>query len=248
MVTGNPKALADKAQALLLLAKTNPPAWEHSRLESISKYRYVQLKSFLSRRHHSHQGVVAFKDVDRFISCRGNTQVDWRSLLKACRRDDMEQAHFWHAEYWKDPSHKEGVAFVVLDRNLLISRGLYKTALARYALHYSDSDTLYGVKVSRWSVDWEMYETFMKLCRICHQRYPYFRLVPERKKVSESRQGHWVVDDYLLKIRRQNTDDGGLKIICAQEARDWLTELQRMGDGPMRGKRADLKLVPQAAA
>jgi len=248
MIADNPTALADQAQALSLLAKANPPAWECSHLESISKNRYVQLKSFLSRRHSSHQGVVAFKDVDRFISSRGNTRVDWRSLLKTCRRGNMEQAHFWHADYWKDPSRKEGVAFVVLDRNLLISRGLYKAALARYVLHYSDSDTLYGVKVSRWSVDWEMYETFMKLRRICRQHYPYFRLVPERKKVSESRQGHWVVDDYLLKIRRQNTDDGGLKIICAQEARDWLTELQRMGDAPMRGKRAELKQVPQAAA
>ncbi len=231
-----------------MLAKMDPPAWERSPLAPITKNKYIQLKRFLSKRHRSHQGVVAFKDVDRFISSRGKVRVDWRSLLKMCAKGDMEQAQYWDADYWMGPSRKEGLSFVALDCNLLISRGLYKAVLARYALHYHDSDTLYGAKVSRWSVDWGMYETYMKLQGICREHYPHFHLMPERMKVSETHHGHGVVDDYLLTIRRENKDNGGLRLMCAQEARAWLTELENaLGLSEYTGP-VDQNLVPQVAA
>ncbi len=248
MFADNTKARAVQLRGLSSLAKIDPPEWECSSLAPIRKNKYIHLKCFLSRRHRSHQGVVTLKEVDRFISSRGKDKVDWRSLLKICAKGDMEKAQYWDAEYWTNPSRKEGVSFVALDGNLLISRGLYKVVLARYALHYRDSDTLYGAKVSNWSVDWGMYETYIKLRGICKEHYPHFHLMPERTKVSEAHHGHGVVDDYLLTIRRENKDNGRPRFMCALEARDWLAELEEVVGLSEYTRPVGQNAVSQAAA
>lgn len=209
------------------MAHANPPPWDRRALISVSNRKYSQLKKFLLKRQRTHQGVIAFKDVDRFISSRGNVRVDWHSLLKICVKREKEQTRHWSPDYWMDNTRKEGLSFVALDDNVLIASGLYRAALARYALHYRRADTLYGVKVSQWLVDWASYDTYLKLKAICEEWYPFYRLIPERKLTSQTRQGQWLVDDYLLSIRRLDTENGGVKVLCPKEAENWLDQLRQ---------------------
>ncbi len=232
MITDNATTGKAHPHDLALMAKTDRPAWAAELLHAIPRDNYVRLKHFLNRRHRSHHGVVAFKDINRFISRTPSVKVDWNSLLRICEQMGELEEHYWRPDFWMDPSRKQGVAFVAVDRNLLISRGLYKTALARFALHYKDCDTLYGVKVSRWSVDWEMYETWLKLTRICAEHYPQFAFLPEKKHIAKARQGNWVVDDYLLKLRREDRNSGEVSILGVNEARDWLGELENEVEAP----------------
>jgi len=91
-----------------------------------------------------------------------------------------------------------------------------------------------------------MYETWLKLSRICAEHFPHFSFLPEKKRISETRQGHWVVDDYLLKLRREDKESGQVSILCANEARDWLQELEQQVEAP-RFSLANLKAHALAA-
>ena len=214
-----------KIHELMTKAETQRPSWEGDRLQAMPKDKYIHLKHFLSKRHRTHLGVVAFEDVDRFISSVGDVEVDWRSLLRICKKSNLEERYLWNADYWTDPSRKDGVSFVNLDDHLLISRGLYKVALARYALHYYGTDSLYGVKVSRWSVDWEMYRIWLELKGICAEKFPHYVVKPEKKKVSGYREGHWVIDEYLLTLRREDKRSGKATKMGCMDAKEWLHEL-----------------------
>ena len=214
-------------------AKTHPPAWAAEPLCSVPKDKYIHLKQFLQKRHRSHHGVVAFKDIDSFISSVGDLRVDWNGLLRVCKKKNLVEPYLWGPEYWTDPSRKEGVSFVEVDDKLLISRGLYRTTLARYALHYYGSETLYGAKLSRWSIDWELFNTWLALREACAQKHPRLILSPEKKKISRYREGHWVIDEYLLALRCEDRDSGDIRTIGALDAKDWLVDLTA-GEGPSR--------------
>ncbi len=231
------------------MARSSPPEWAQKNLTSITKRDYAELKHFLVRRHRSHHGVVSFKDIGSFICTRGNVKVDWQGLLKICDKSDQEQEHCWRPDYWMDSSRKEGLSFVALKDQMIISRGLYKAALARYAMHFAGSDTLYGVKVSRWSVDWDLRKTFFEIKKLCKREFPHLSVRPERKPLSQTRQGNWLVDDYLLKIRVENEKNNSVKLLSAQEVADWLEELE--AEKPESGRKlnlANLKLISQVAA
>ncbi len=206
-------------------ARSEPPGWSAARLDSTPKHKYLHLKQFVSCRQRSHHGVVAFKNIDRFISSVGDVRVDWSGLFGICEKKMVGEEHLWNAEYWMDASRKEGLSFVIVDQSLLVSRGLYKTVLARYALHYKDSDTLYGVKVSRWMVDWEMYRFWWLLNRICAEKYPHYRLIPEKKRLSETREGHWCSEYFLLTLRRTDRNTGETRILGAKDVANWAEEL-----------------------
>lgn len=214
-----------KTHELMTMARTRRPPWEGDRLQAMAKKKYIQLKRFLSKRRRTHHGVVVFADVDRFISSAGDIAVDWRSLLRICDKNNLAERYLWSADYWTDSSRKEGVSFVTLDDHLLISRGLYKTALARYALHYYGTDSLYGVKVSRWSVDWEMYRIWLQLRDICAEKLPHCVVTAEKKKVSGYREGHDVIDEYLLTLRLEDQRSGEVTRMGCMGAKNWLQEL-----------------------
>lgn len=232
MVTLSGQNAVEKIRELMIKTKIQRPVWESDRLRAIPKDKYIYMKHFLNKRYRTHQGVVAFKDVDRFISSVGDIEVDWRSLLRICEKNNMAEPYLWSADYWTDPSRKEGVSFVTLDDHLLISRGLYKTALARYALHYYGTDSLYGVKVSRWSVDWEMYRIWLELRDICAEKFPHYVVRPDKKKISGYREGHNVIDEYLLSLCRKDKRNGKVTRMGRESSRDWLQELTEDQDSP----------------
>lgn len=225
MIATQKQTAVDRIYELSTKAKLQRPSWATESLRSIPRESYLCLKHFVYKRQRSHQGVVAFRDIDSFISSVGDLQVDWNGLLRVCKKNSLAQPHLWNAKYWTDPSRKEGVSFVEIDDKLLISRGLYKTTLARYALHYYGADNLFGVKSSRWSVDWEMYNTWLALREICAEKHPQYVLSPEKKKISRYREGHWVTNEYLLALRCEDRNSGNVRTIGGLDATDWLVDL-----------------------
>ncbi len=225
MVAMSGQSAVGKTHELMIKAKTQRPPWEGDRPQAMAKEKYTHLKHFLSKRQRTRHGVVSFEDVDRFISSVGDIKVDWRSLLRICDKNNLAERYLWSADYWTGSSCKEGVSFVTLDDHLLISRGLYKTALARYALYYYGANSLYGVKVSRWSVDWEMYRTWLELRDICAENFPHYVVKPEKKKISGYREGNTVIDEYLLTLRREDKRSGKVTRMGCMGAKDWLHEL-----------------------
>jgi hypothetical protein len=224
-----------KIHELMLMAKNQRPDWEGDRLLALPKDQYVDLKSFLVKRYRTQQGVVAFKDVDRFISSVGDIEVDWRSLLRICHNQKLAEHYLWSADYWTDPARKEGVSFVALDDHLVISRGLYKTAVARYVLHYYGTDSLYGVKLSRWSVDWDMYQIWLELKKICAEQGSRYIVAPRKKKIDGYREGNSVIDEYLLTLKRKDKHTGKITRLGKNGAKEWLDELKReRGDSRVR--------------
>ena len=215
-------------------AKTQPPEWADDTMHSIPKNKYVHLKNFLQKRHRTHHGVVAFKNIDSFISSVGDVEVDWTGLLHNCKKDRSEP-HLWTSDYWMDSSRKEGISFVQIEDNFVVARGLYKTALARYALHYYGADTVYGVKLSRWGVDWEMYNAWLALKEVCAEKRLRYHLSPEKKRISRYREGHWVVDEFLLTLRCEDASSGHVRTLGAVDARDWLVDLTAGGKAPHFG-------------
>ncbi len=215
----------EKPHELMTKAKMQRPSWEGDRLQALAKKKYIYLKRFLNTRNRTHHGVVAFESVDRFISSAGDVDVDWRSLLRICDKNNLAERYLWSSDYWTDSSRKDGISFVTLDDHLLISRGLYKTALARYALHYYGTDSLYGVKISQWSVDWEMYRIWLELRDICAKKYPHYRVKPNKKKISGYRAGHSVIDEYLLTLRVEDKRSGKVSRMGRMGAKNWLHEL-----------------------
>jgi len=232
MVTMSGHKAVEKTRELMINARTRPPTWDGDRLQSINKEDYIHLKRFLSKRHRTHHGVVAFEEVDRFISSVGDVEVDWHSLLRICDKNNFAESYLWSPDYWTDPSRKEGVSFVTLDDHMVVSRGLYKTAVARYALHYYGTDSLYGVKVSRWSVDWEMYRTWLELRAICAENHPHYSVKPQKKKLAGYREGHTVVDEYLLTLRRKDKRNGKITKLGREDSMDWLRELSKDQETP----------------
>jgi hypothetical protein len=233
MIVMQKHTCVNRMHELSIKAKTQPPSWAAEPLRSIPKDKYIHLKRFLHKRYRSHHGVVAFDDIDSFISSVGDLRVDWNGLLHVCKKNNLVESYLWNADYWTDPSRKEGVSFVKLDDNLLISRGLYRTTLARYALHYYGADTLYGVKLSRWAVDWDLFNTWLALKEACAEKHPRYVLSPEKKKISRYREGHWVIDEYLLALRCEDRDSGKVKTMGGLDAKDWLVDLTA-GEEPPR--------------
>jgi len=235
-----------ESHELAIKAKRDAPPWEESRLQAMPKENYLHLKHFLGKRQRTHHGKVAFGEVDHFISSVGDIDVDWRSLLLFCNKTAATERYLWSADYWSDSTRKEGVAFVSLDDHLLISRGLYKTALARYALHYQGADSLQGVKVSRWSVEWEMYGIWLELKDICAERFPHFSVTPEKKKLATHREGHSVIDEYLVTLRREDARSGKVDKLGSASAKEWLYELAADSESK-RFSLEDLKALALAA-
>jgi hypothetical protein len=224
---GNPPGLPKPD--LADLAHTNPPPWGETALQAVTKDRYLDLKHFLSRRHRSTQGVVTLGEVSCFVSGVGDLRLSWDALLHVCIRQRRLEPTHWDPDYWLTSRPKHGLGYVAVGDDLLVTRGLHRTVLARYALHYRDADTLYGVEVSRWSLDWTLYDTWVALQKICREELPHLAVVPERRKVGETCDGHWVVEEYLSTLRRQDRRSGETRVLGAAEARDWLAELDRDG-------------------
>jgi hypothetical protein len=207
-------------------------SWEGSALDAMTRDEYQQIKRFLRRRHRSQLGLVAFKDIDRFISSVGDLRLHWDALLRIAERRHAAETHLWDAGYWMDSAHKEGLAFVALDKSLLVSRGLYKTALARRSLESRDCDTLYGVKVSRWSVDWEMYRLWRALRELCREQEPRLRIVPNRQCVSATTQGSWQVEEFFLTLCRQDRVTGESTTLTLPDCREWLEQMAQAKSAP----------------
>jgi hypothetical protein len=201
------------------------PGWADYTLHSISRDEYAQIKRFLIRRHHSSQGLVAFKDIQRFVARQGAFQVSWGSLVRSCTKPGSVQPGWLQADYWLNPALKDAMSYVLLDGRLLVSRGMLKTALARYALHQSGADTLYGVRVSRWSVDWDLYHTWQCLSLACRERYPRLEIRPERQLQSSLQEGHWTLDQHALHLERVDHQSGQAERLDLSQAQDWLEEL-----------------------
>lgn len=210
--------------------KTEPPEWSGIRLQSTSKDNYLNLKKFISRRQCSHHAVVELNDIDHFISSVGDVRVNWNGLFGICEKKMSDEEHLWNADYWLDSSRKEGLSFVSVDDNLLVSRGLYRMVLARYALHFREENTLYGVKVSRWSIDWDFYATWLALKDLCAEKHPQYSLFPERKCISETRDGSWRTEEFLLTLRRLDREAGSIRVMSAKETADWLHDLRDDSD------------------
>jgi len=246
MITRVGRNADTKIHELMLKAKSQHPDWEGDRLLALPKDQYVDLKGFLVKRYRTQHGVVEFKDVDRFISSVGDIEVDWRSLLRICHNQKLAESYLWNADYWTDPARKEGVSFVALDDHLLISRGLYKTALARYVLHYYGTDALYGVKLSRWSVDWDMYLLWRELKGLCAEKGSRYTIAPRKKKIDGYREGNSVIDEYLLTLKREDKHTGKVTRLGKEGAKEWLDELKRERNG-FRSVVPELRVVALAA-
>lgn len=209
---------------LSLKVKSNPPSWAGDTLRSLPKDTYFELKGFLRKRHRSHRGVVSFRDMRRFVSNTTALQVDWERLMRHCEKKCPGERALWGADYWMNTQCKEGMSFISLDQNILISKGLYRAALARYVLQYQEADTLYGVKVDRWCVDWDAYHTWSCLHRICSEHFPQYTVTPLKELQARTREGHWRVEDYGLSLRCKD-DQGGERDMGLKEAADWLRQL-----------------------
>ncbi len=90
---------AGKTHELMTKAKMQRPSWEGDRLQALAKKKYIYLKRFLNKRTRTHHGVVVFDDVDRFISSVGDIEVDWRSLLHICQKNNLAERYLWSSDY-----------------------------------------------------------------------------------------------------------------------------------------------------
>jgi hypothetical protein len=203
------------------------PAWSNEVLHSMAQNECLLLKQFVQKRHRSSHGVVAFKDIKHFVSKGVETSVAWDSVLLDCHTRGTSEPEHWDADYWLDATPKQGLSYVMLDRKLTILSGLRQTALARYALHFKNSNTLYGVKLSRWVVDYGMYHTWQALVEICASNYPQFELAPLRHKERETQQGKWIEEEYSLALNRIDRSTGECVVLSRQDASNWLGELLR---------------------
>jgi len=237
--------MAGRAPAQLLTepGRVVPPTWLRDCLRSASKRKYLRLKNFVVRRQRTHRGMVELKKIDHFISNTGYVELSWRGILGMCEKKLAGEEHLWSPDFWLDPARKEGMSFVSIDQHFLVSRGLYKTALARYALHCRESDTLYGVKVSRWSVDWEMYRVWLVLTRLCRERQLACDIVPVRTKVSDTLQGNWRAEDYLLTLKCRDSVGDSTTSLGLSEAKEWMREL----GGSARYEKMDLQSLKSNA-
>ena len=205
------------------------PPWGTDTLTSLSTQNYADLKSFLVKRRRCDQSRVVFKDIGHFISTSGDSRLTWNALIQLGRRSSGYSDLLTDADFWLDPTAHQDLSFVVIGDETYILRGTLKVAAARLALYQRQMDTLYGVRVSRWVVDWEMHDLCKMLTRLCAERAPHLSVVPVRKQIQHLMQNHWQIEQYFVALCRQDGQTGRVDVLNLAETKDWLRELNSLG-------------------
>ena len=202
----------DKTYSNLLEAiKHEPPSFADKKIKKWDKDLTFITSSFMKDHYwNSHASINVFRVVGtKHPDYAGLT---WGEFIKSGKRMHINiPLHTSNPGYYYETTIKEPkMFFLSLDGGDLFigDDGNHRTAIAMFELYYKRVNTIHGVSLDEYKVDWELKKQYEELVDVvAHKKLPYV-IKPCQKCISREDTAGWKMDRFENKLSLRDVQTG----------------------------------------